>query len=41
MRKSILLAVAGATLASAISYVSPADAAVLTYNGSSYNVTTM
>ena len=41
MRKSILLAVAGATLASAISYASPAGAAVLTYNGSSYNVTTM
>jgi hypothetical protein len=44
MRKSVLLAVAGATLAGAISSVSPADAVVYKdpgVGGKSYNVTTL
>jgi hypothetical protein len=42
MRKSVFgLAVAGATLAGVIGSSSPAGAVVYTYNGSSYNVTTM
>ena len=40
MRKSVLLAVAGATLASAIGSASPAGAINYVYNGNTYEVNT-
>ena len=40
MRKSVLLAIAGATLAGAIGSASPADAINYVYNGNTYEVNT-
>ncbi len=41
MRKSVLLAVAGATLAGAIGSASPAGAINVVYDGNTYDVTTL